>query len=293
MRVAFWGTGLMGRPMAHRLLQKKHEVFVYNRTRSKAEWLADKGAKIADKPGETLEGAEAVVMMLADAAAIRAVLAQVPRERIAGRTFVQMGTILPEESKEFQKEIEACGGQYLEAPVLGSVPEAQAGRLFVFVSGELERFHALRSLLEAFGEQIYYLGPVGKASTLKLALNQLIASHMIGFSLSLGLLERAEVDVDLFLNVLRQSALYAPMFEKKLPRLRDRNWANPNFPTKWMLKDVRLVLREAERRGLQAEHLEAFARLFERALELGHGNHDYSSVYEAISGEGKNRGGVR
>ncbi|HHM23596.1 MAG TPA: NAD(P)-dependent oxidoreductase [Bacteroidetes bacterium] len=291
MRIGFIGIGLMGRPMAHRLLQAKHEVYAYNRTRSKAEWLADKGAKVCDTPADAVQPAEVVILMLADAAAIRDVLQQIPAELRKDRIFVQMGTISPQESREFQAEIEANGGHYLEAPVLGSIPEAQAGKLFIFAAGDLDQYHKVLDVLQEMGEQVHYLGEVGKAAALKLALNQLIASHITAFSLSLGMVRRAGVDVDLFMNILRGSALYAPTFDKKLPRLLERNYANPTFPARLMLKDVRLVLRQTESTGLRPDHVRGIEELLRRAIELGHGDEDYSSVYDAVDEPG-GRGGT-
>lgn len=283
--IAFLGTGLMGRPMAHRLLQSGFSVWVYNRMPEKAQWLAEKGAVVCRTPADAVKEAPVVLTMLSDAEAIRSVLAQIPGEIMKGRTLVQMSTILPQESIEFSKKMHTLGANYVEAPVLGSIPEAQAGNLFVFVSGDVEHYRRLLSIFESFAKQVLYVGEMGKAATLKLAFNQLIASHMVAFSVSFGMLRRAGVDTDLFMRILRESALYAPTFDKKLPRVLERNFGNPNFPVRLMLKDVRLILKEVKARGMASASVEALEKLFADAASRSYADGDYSAVYQTIDPE--------
>jgi 3-hydroxyisobutyrate dehydrogenase len=126
------------------------------------------------------------------------------------------------------------------------------------------------------------IGPVGNAAVLKLALNQLIAAEMAAFALSLGLVRRAGVDVENFMAVLRKSALHAPMFDKKLPRLMERNYQQPNFSTRHLLKDVELALSAAETAHLSTDGLRGIRTLITDTLALGLGDVDYSALYEKI-----------
>ena len=128
-----------------------------------------------------------------------------------------------------------------------------------------------------------YIGEVGTASALKLALNQLIAALTSGFALSLGLVERQGVDVEKFMEILRDSALYAPTFDKKLERMRQRNFENPNFPTKHLLKDVDLFLSQAEDNGLNTEGLKGIRDIIQQTIELGLSDSDYSALFSAIN----------
>ncbi len=284
MRVAFIGTGLMGRPMAARLLGVGHTVTVYNRTRTKAEPLAPLGAHVADSPAMALEAAETVVLMLADGTAIRDTLfADAARARLAAHTVIQMGTIAPEESRSFADMVCTASGAYLEAPVLGSIAEAEAGTLTVMVGAAPELFDHWAPLLRCFGPEPLRVGPVGHAAALKLALNQLIGSQMAAFALSLGLVQRAGVDPDLFMRVLRGSTLFAPTFGRKLPRLLDRHYADPNFPIKHLLKDICLALGEARHHGLAASALEGVEHLLRSALAQGLADADYSALYEIVN----------
>jgi 3-hydroxyisobutyrate dehydrogenase len=127
-----------------------------------------------------------------------------------------------------------------------------------------------------------YIGRIGQAAALKLALNQLIAAEIAAFSLSLGLVRRENIDVATFMTILRESALYAPAYDKKLPRLLERDYENPNFSTGHLLKDVRLILDEAEVCGLSTSGLEGVVPLLSRAISEGLGELDYSALYEAV-----------
>ncbi|MBW2625516.1 MAG: NAD(P)-dependent oxidoreductase, partial [Deltaproteobacteria bacterium] len=125
MKVALIGTGLMGRPMGERVLAAGYHLTVFNRSREKAELLRSSGAEIAATGAEAIGSAECVLLMLADGIAIREVLFnENPKPDLGQRTVIQMGTISPTESIGFHKEVLERGGDYLEAPVLGSIPEA-------------------------------------------------------------------------------------------------------------------------------------------------------------------------
>ncbi len=288
MNVAFLGTGLMGLPMARRVLAAGHRLVVYNRTQPRAAALQASGAAFASSPAQALEESQVAVLMLSDAAAIEAVLfGSRPQPAFGGRTIVQMGTISPEQSRAFAGRIEQAGGDYLEAPVLGSTPQAEAGSLQVMVGATPERFERWRGLLECFGTAPMLVGPVGQAAALKLALNQLIASMTAAFALSLGFVERQGVPVSRFMELLRQSALHAATFDKKLPRMVSRDFSAPTFPAKHLVKDVALFLDAARGQELDTSPLESVLFVLRSTVAAGLGDSDYSSLYEAICPERK------
>jgi len=292
MKVALIGTGLMGRPMAERLLSAGYQLSVFNRNPDKAKPLESAGAQIAGTAAEAIETAHCVILMLSDAAAIRELIFDSKEKpQLRERTVIQMGTISPSESIHFQNEVRAQGGDYLEAPVLGSIPEARAGSLLVMVSGSRSQFDRWSGLLQIFGPQPLLIGEVGKASALKLAMNQLIASLTAGFSLSLGFVQKYEIEVDLFMKILRQSALYAPTFDKKLERMLNRDYTRPNFPGKHLAKDLRLFQTEAQALGLELSTLEGLRRILALTFEAGFAEGDYSALYEGVNPVQQQAGG--
>ncbi|HAZ46976.1 MAG TPA: hydroxyacid dehydrogenase [Cyanobacteria bacterium UBA11369] len=284
MRIGFLGTGLMGKPLAQRLLSAQLPVVVYNRTQSKLEALREAGAMVADAPEEAIASSDCIILMLSDAAAIEQVLfSENAKQQLKNRTVIQMGTISPSQSQELQKQVVAAGGEYLEAPVLGSIPEAEAGKLIVMVGATEAQFQKWSNLLQNFGSDPRLIGSVGTAAAVKLALNQLISSLTTAFALSLGFVQNQGVEVESFMEILRQSAIYAPTFDKKLQRMLERNYANPNFPTKHLLKDTNLFLDAAKSVNLNASSLSGVREILEIAQQMGLSNEDYSSLFEAIS----------
>ncbi len=269
--------------MAQRLLAQDYPLSAYNRTQEKSERLKTLGARIAQTPLEAIRDADCVVLMLAHMPAIQEVLlSEETRSRFSGRTVIQMGTIGPSESRQVEKEVKAAGGDYFEAPVLGSIPQAQEGSLIIMVGASPKQFEDGVELLKCFGPQPLLIGPVGKAAALKLALNQLIASLTASFALSLGMVQREEIPVETFMQILRGSALYTPTFEKKLSRMVKRDYENPNFPTGHLLKDVDLILATAAQLELDTSSLMGTRVLLDKALRLGWADGDYSALFEAV-----------
>ncbi len=274
----------MGKPLAQRLLSAQLPVVVYNRTQSKLEALREAGAMVADAPEEAIASSDCIILMLSDAAAIEQVLfSENAKQQLKNRTVIQMGTISPSQSQELQKQVVAAGGEYLEAPVLGSIPEAEAGKLIVMVGATEAQFQKWSNLLQNFGSDPRLIGSVGTAAAVKLALNQLISSLTTAFALSLGFVQNQGVEVESFMEILRQSAIYAPTFDKKLQRMLERNYANPNFPTKHLLKDTNLFLDAAKSVNLNASSLSGVREILEIAQQMGLSNEDYSSLFEAIN----------
>jgi 3-hydroxyisobutyrate dehydrogenase len=272
----------MGQPMALRLLEARVPLIAYNRTPEKLLPLQQAGAQIAPTPQEAIAASDCLILMLTNTPAIEQVLFSPDGISLDRKTVIQMGTISPQESQNLQARIEKSGGEYLEAPVLGSIPEAKKGTLLVMVGGQESQFSRYQALLSHFGSQPMYIGPVGTAAALKLALNQLIASLTTAFAISFAFLEQQGVDKDKFMAILRQSALYAPTFDKKLARISDRNYSNPNFPTKHLLKDVDLFLHQAQDLHLNVLPLVAVRQILARAIEMGWAEADYAALYSAL-----------
>lgn len=284
--IGWIGTGLMGVPMAQRILAAGLPLVAYNRTATKLAPLQAAGAAIAPSPEQVIQAADCIVLMVTNAAAIRTLLlSEAARAQLTGKTIVQMSTIAPSESRALQDEMGAAGAEYLEAPVLGSIPEATAGHLIVMVGATPAQFEQWQSLLTCFGPEPVLVGDVGTAAAIKLALNQLIGSLTTAFATSLSFVQRQGADVELFMQILRQSALYAPTFDKKLQRMCDRTYTNPNFPTKHLNKDMGLFATEAQSLGLDVSLVAGVQQVLAKALAMGLADLDYSALFSAVSPE--------
>jgi len=281
--VAVFGIGLMGAPIAIRLLDAGYKVVVWNRTPDKTESLAQIGVLVAETAAQAVQSADVLITWLADKVAIQEVL--FPAERaslLEGKTILQMGTIGPSHSRGIEDAAIAHGAEYLEAPVLGSIPEVIKGSLLVMVGATPEQYEKHLPLLKVFGENPIHIGDVGKAAVMKLAFNQLIAGLTASFSLSLGLIQEEGVRTEQFMDMLRDSALYAPTFDKKLVRMLERDYEKPNFPTRHLLKDTELFLDAAADSGLTAACLEGVRDTVALAIAKGLADADYSAINEVI-----------
>ncbi len=284
MRISVLGTGLLGREIALRLKAQGFDVSAWNRTAEKAAPLATAGIRLPGSAAGALATADTVLLLLADAAAIEATLfAPDTLAALAGRTMVQMGTIAPAESRALAKRVRAAGGDYLEAPVLGSLPEARAGKLLVMAGGDETLYQSCLALFAALSEDPQRVGAVGQAAALKLALNQLIAGLTATFSLSLGLVRKEGLDTERFMAMVRASALYAPTFDKKLDKYLAHDYARANFPLKHLLKDVRLMDAVMGAACIDTGTLKAIAAAAERGIAAGLGDADYSALYEVLN----------
>ena len=281
MELGFVGIGLMGEPMAGRLLDAGHTVTVFNRTVSKTEGLVERGAKLAASAETALVAADVTFLVLADADACRAVLNE-DGERLDGRLIVNMSTVAPEQNRELAQLVTARGAHFLEAPVLGSTPQAAGGKLMVMAGGDPADFERAKPCLAVFGPEPRLVGPVGAGAAMKLACNHLIGAELAAFALSLGMVRRSGLDVDQWMQVLHGSVICPPMFDIKLENLRTRDHTPPTFPTRHLLKDVRLGLDHARALGLDAEGLELLRTMLERTVDAGHADEDFSSLGETI-----------
>ncbi|MBK6406831.1 MAG: NAD(P)-dependent oxidoreductase [Holophagales bacterium] len=281
--VSLLGTGLLGTPIALRLASTGLEVTVWNRTVSKAEPLREAGLEVARTAAGALLASPVAILMLADAPAIREVLfAADALAALAGRTVVQMGTIGPDESRAFAAEVAAAGGEWVEAPVLGSIPQADSGTLQVMVGGAAVQLERLGPLLARLGTDVRHVGNVGSAAALKLALNQLIGSLTAAFATSLAYVRAEGLDAETFMEILRPSALYAPTFDKKLGRMLDAEYANPTFPLRLLRKDIELFIRGARSAGVTPRVAEAVLAVADTALAKGLADGDYAALAEGL-----------
>ncbi|GIW22930.1 MAG: 3-hydroxyisobutyrate dehydrogenase [Candidatus Sericytochromatia bacterium] len=282
MKVALWGAGLLGKPIVLRL-SKFYEVIVSNRTYDKVLDLEQKGIKVLNFD-ESLKFSDLIILVLTDYKAIEETLLK-NKNLLFRKNIIQMGTILPDESKYLHQEITNYGGNYIEAPVLGSGREAEGGKLIIMISGLKDVVEKCKDIFGNLGK-IYYLGnEIGKASTLKLALNQLIASLTVAFSYSLSLIMKEKIDCNVFMDILRNSALYAPTFDKKLNKMLENDFSNPNFPLKHLLKDVQLIRKVGNKLNLNNVAINSIEKILEKAINLDYSNEDYSALFKVIKNE--------
>ncbi|MDA7676887.1 NAD(P)-dependent oxidoreductase [bacterium] len=280
--IALLGTGLLGEAIGRRLLERGVTLKVWNRSSDKCESLLKQGAVLIENLAGAAKGCQAVITVLRDGPVSAEVIAELGD--LDAVCCLPMGTMGISESRQLELQVQAQHGAYLEAPVLGSKPEALKGTLLVMAGGDAEVFEQQLPLLRLLSVDPKLMGPSGSAAASKLALNQLIASLTHGYSLALRLVQASGLEVERFMEVLRPSALYAPTVDKKLERMLSHDFTNPNFSTALMRKDLQLFVREAGLAGLNAEALVGLVELLTRAEGTPLDAADYSALHALTAG---------
>jgi len=282
--IGFIGLGMMGKPMALRLLSKGFSLHVYNRTKDKAREILEKGAIWCESPSVVMEKSQIVISMITDSEALEEITLSekgLLEGVSAGKIHVDMSTVLPATTRGLRLKYWRRGAHFLHAPVLGSVPHAAEGQLLIFVGGDRSVAKRCESIFNTLGRRVWYLDEITKAGHLKLVCNLFIASMITALSEGLVLSEKAGVPSSMVLEVLKESALNAPMYQTKGESIRARNFT-PRFLLTHMLKDLRLIVESAHQAGLSFPVVEAIEGLFARADSEGLGSEDYSAVVKVL-----------
>ena|SRR6185312_9541669 len=283
-QVALLGTGTMGSGMARNLRKAGFPLSVYNRTREKAEPLAETGARIADTPAQAAAGASIVLSMPADDDASRELWLGphgALSAMLAGSIAIDCGTISPEWVKQLHQEAEAQGVRMMDAPVTGSRPQANAGELTFLVGADPGTLEAARPVLEAMSKSIVHLGPVGSGALLKLINNFLCGVQVASFAEALAWIERSPLDRAQALDFLKSGAAGSPIFKGMSERMTARTY-EVFFLLRLMEKDMRYAQQAAAAADVTLTTAACSNKLFERAEAAGYGERDMSSVVEIL-----------
>lgn len=287
-KLAVCGLGLLGRPIAARLVGAGHDVTVWNRTPERAAPLLELGARRAETPEEAAAGAEVAVTVLSTPEVLERVLfgpSGLAAGMVAGSTLVEMSTIGPDAVQALAPRLPE-GVEMVDAPVLGSVPQATEGTLNVFVGGSPEAFERLRPLLEVLGRP-RHIGPLGSGAAMKLTVNSTLGPLMAALGEALALADAFGLDQAAVLDVLADSALGASTRSKR-SRIESGEF-EPNFRLEMALKDSVLITEAAARRGVALPVAAAVRDVLAAAEEGGLGDLDYSAVIAHIRGAGPAR----
>jgi 3-hydroxyisobutyrate dehydrogenase len=289
-RLGFVGLGLMGEPMAVNLARAGTPLVVWNRTPGKDVQLRALGAKVAMSPGEVFDDCDMVFAMLADEAAIDAVVGRHSAEfdrRIEGHTFVHMGTTSPEYSAGLDAAVRAAGGRYVEAPVSGSRVPAQHGELVAMLAGERAAVESVRPWLAPMCRQSVVCGAVPNALSMKLAVNSYLITMVVGLAEAVQLARASGLDLQVLATVLDAGPMASNVSTVKLGKLLGGEFSAQASAAD-VLKNSRLVAASARAAGVASPLLEASRDLYTETVALGHGADDMIAVIRALQARGSN-----
>jgi 3-hydroxyisobutyrate dehydrogenase len=276
--VALLGTGTMGVGMARNIAAAGLPLRVWNRSREKAEPLADV-ATVASSVAEAVEGAEVVVTMLYDTDSVAEVMEEARGHLADGAVWVQQSTVGVEGNDRLAALADDLGVTYVDAPVLGTKKPAADGALVVLASGPSSARAVVDPVFEAVGQRTLWVSEQpGDGSRLKLVANAWVATVLEGIADSLGLARSLGLDPALFLEAVKGGAMDAPYVQLKGTMMLDDSY-EPAFALSGVLKDVDLILAAAEGADFEMGPLHGVRDHVARAVEAGHGDKDMAATW--------------
>ena len=285
--VGFIGLGIMGSRMAASLRRAGFELSVYNRTRERADaWAAEHGGRVAASPREVADGADVVVTMVVDGSQVDHVLLGddgAAHGASEGTLFVDMSTIAPGDARRIGGVLRERGHGFVDAPVTGSSPKAEAGTLTIMAGGSDADVERAMPLFEAMGETIVRAGELGQGQAVKVLSNCVSAVNCATLAQALVVGRQEGLDLDALVQVMRGGSAASTMLELKAQPMLTHDYT-PLFKLEHMLKDVRLALEEAFRAGAGFPLAGLAGELYKSAMSRGLAEQDFASVLEVIEG---------
>jgi 3-hydroxyisobutyrate dehydrogenase len=278
-KIGWIGLGRMGIPMSQRLLNGGYPVTVYNRSKGKEEILLSRGATVALSPAQLMEQADVIVIMVSNDQAIRDIFAgnnSLLSSGIGGKIVINMSTVSPGISKEMAELCRQLGNHYLDAPVSGSVKQAESGGLVVMVGGEDAVFQEVKPILDQLGKLSIRVGDNGAGNITKLAVNTLLGIMSQGLSETILFARENGIETQDLLTVIHNSAMGNVYMKIKGDAILQNN-----FQAAFALKHIAKDLRLAKECGLNTPIGETAYKTFQEA-EIDFGEEDIIAVIKKI-----------
>ena len=277
-KIAFLGTGLMGAPMARRLLGAGFTVAVWNRDPAKAAPLATDGAQVAASPAKAVAGASVVFTMLTNGQAVtdvlfeRGVAAALPE----GTVVVDCSSIAPPVAREHSQKLAERGIRHLDAPVSGGVVGAAAGTLAIMAGGDAAVVESLKDIFAALG-RVTHVGPSGAGQICKLANQQIVAVTIGAVAEAMILVEAGGASRAAFRDAIRGGFAESRILELHGARMVERNFV-PGGASSNQLKDLNAVMAMAEELSLTLPLTQEVRQEFADFVEAGGAEQDHSGL---------------
>lgn len=284
MKVAFIGLGIMGSRMANNLLKHQVDLIVYNRSTQATQILAAQGAQVASTPRQAVQEADIVFTMLATPNVVKNLAygdQGFLQNMQSNAIWVDCSTVSPTASITSFQEAAKYGVIFLEAPVAGTKPHAENAELVFFVGGESTSLEKVTPYINMMGKKIAYIGEVGKASSLKILINYLLAQGMLAFAEAAIVGEKLGLERSFLLDFLPNLPVAAPFLKAKVDNIKHNN-KDVQFPLELMHKDLTLFGDTASAHGILGLSTDMSKNLYQEALGKGLGREDFSAIYQSL-----------
>ena len=256
MKISVLGLGIIGSAWTKNLISDGHEVRCWNRT---PKFFPNFYASIQ----EAIEGMEVIFIVVADPPAVKSILDKVQPKLGRGILVIQSSTISAKWTRLFAEQVQRAGALFLEAPFTGSKLAAEQRQTVYYLGGEPEVVEKARPILKSISSAILHIGPLGSASSLKLAMNLNIAGVAQTLCESLTLCRAAGIPDNIYFKALAQNASHSGVSDLKEPKLSQRDYT-PQFSLKNMSKDLRLALETAADLVVSLELTEHLQKIYDR-----------------------------
>jgi 3-hydroxyisobutyrate dehydrogenase-like beta-hydroxyacid dehydrogenase len=283
--LGYVGLGVMGGRMADRLMSKGHTVTGNNRTKSKAQWLIDRGLTWKDTPRAVAESADIVFSMVTDSAALESI-ANGPDGIVSGlgpgKVLIDMSTVSPAASKALAEKVRAKGADMVDSPVSGSVITLEQGKLTMMVGGRAETFEKIKPLLLDIGPKATHVGDNGLAVSMKIATNLSLVVQMLAFSEAVLLAEKSGIPRKTAVEVLTNSVIASHMVQYRGPMVinpPDEAW----FDMRMMQKDTTLALEMGRRLGVPLPTTSVANEYLTAARAMGLTEKDFAAIFQVLA----------
>lgn len=286
-RVALLGTGAMGIRIAQNLLKANHQVVVYNRTAQKAMPLINQGAVYASTPREAAEQAEIVMGMVTDNDASRTIWLSPETGAVAGLNkdsiAIESSTLTVAWIKELAVAIESRRAAFLDAPVVGSRLQADAGKLIYLVGGKAETLAQVQNILLSAGSStIHHVGDIGQGMAMKLAVNALFGIQVAALAEIIGMLTRNGITSTKAMECLGELPIISPA-AKGAGSLMLMNNHEPMFPVHLVEKDFRYVIQTAQSVDAPVPTSTAIHDIYQDAIAQGYGDDNITGIVQLFT----------
>lgn len=272
----------MGAPMCANLIRAGYPVVVYNRTKEKEQWILSQGATAAKHPAALMRDCEVIITMVTDDAAVRELFTGeegLLAAGVEGRILINMSTVSPLISKELAVLCRQQNNDYLDAPVSGSVKQAQDAQLVIMAGGKPTVFAQAKPVLDKLGKMALHVGEYGAGNQAKLAINILLGLHAQGLAEATVFATRHGISHEDLYTLLNNGAMANGFMKIKSEAIRDDNY-QPAFALKHALKDLRLAKDEGMNTPLGNAMLSSF-----QAAEQSHGEEDIIAIMKFLDNQ--------
>ena len=279
IKIGWIGLGNMGIPMAEQLIKAEYPVTVYNRSQGKEYKLKEMGARVANSPQVLASETDVIILMVTNDKAIEAVFEAedgLLKTELTGKTIINMSTVSPAIAKKMAASCKERNAHYLDAPVSGSVKQAETGQLVIMVGGEQSAFEEVKPILDQLGKLSKRVGETGAGNTAKLAINSLLALYTQGLAETILFANDKGINPADLLELIGQAAI-----GNVYTKIKGDAILNDQYKAAFALKHIVKDLRLAKDEGISTPLAKTALKTFEDA-ESAYGEEDLVAIFKAL-----------